>query len=146
MGIKYLNWEELEKLKIKPDNSFYADNQLYYDVRNEQLYKPMRPSKIIMKPKLRKVIFNPPATIAFWADDTKTVVKCMAGDIYDPYAGLALCYSKKILGEDFHKTFREHCESYYKELDNEGVTISGTIDDETLSWLSKYWGVKNETY
>lgn len=61
---------------------------------------------------LKKVIFNPPATIAFWADGTKTVVKCMAGDIYDPYAGLALCYSKKLLGRQFHKTFRKYCASY----------------------------------
>ena len=46
------------------------------------------------------VIFNDPATIVFWSDGTKTVVKCQAGegDIYNPEAGLAMCYMKKALG------------------------------------------------
>lgn len=43
-------------------------------------------------------IFNPPATICYWNDGTRTVVKCQEGDIYSPEAGLALCYMKKILG------------------------------------------------
>lgn len=29
-----------------------------------------------MLPKIERVIFNPPATIVFWDDKTKTVVKC----------------------------------------------------------------------
>lgn len=44
------------------------------------------------------VIFNDPATIVFWSDNTKTVVKCQPGDIYSPEAGLAMCYMKKALG------------------------------------------------
>lgn len=44
------------------------------------------------------VIFNDPATIVFWSDDTKTVVKCQEGDTYNPEAGLAMCYMKKALG------------------------------------------------
>ena len=45
-----------------------------------------------------RVIYNPPATIAFWADGSKTVVKCDKDDKYDPKYGLALCYMKKALG------------------------------------------------
>lgn len=48
--------------------------------------------------KAVKVIYNPPATIAFWADGSKTVVKCDKDDVYDPKYGLALCYMKKALG------------------------------------------------
>ena len=48
--------------------------------------------------KAVKVIYNPPATIAFWADGSKTVVKCDKDDKYDPKYGLALCYMKKALG------------------------------------------------
>lgn len=44
------------------------------------------------------VIFNPPATIVYWADGTKTVVKCMKDQEYDPVAGLAMCFMKKALG------------------------------------------------
>ena len=43
-------------------------------------------------------IFNPPATICYWTDGTKTIVKCQEEDTYSPEAGLALCYMKKVLG------------------------------------------------
>lgn len=48
--------------------------------------------------KLKRVIFSNPATIAFWSDGTKTVVKCEAGDEYSEKIGLALCYLKKLTG------------------------------------------------
>ena len=49
-------------------------------------------------PKVKEVIFNDPATIVFWSDNTKTVVKCQAGEKFDKEKGLALCYMKKTLG------------------------------------------------
>ena len=48
--------------------------------------------------KVKKVVFNPPATIVIWGDGTKTVVKCDPEDAYDKMTGLALCYMKKALG------------------------------------------------
>lgn len=45
----------------------------------------------------KRVIFHYPATIVIWADNTKTVVKCMEGDEYDPEKGLALCFMKRAL-------------------------------------------------
>ena len=47
---------------------------------------------------LKKVIFNDPATIAFWSDGTKTVVKAQHGDIFDPEKGLAMVIAKKACG------------------------------------------------
>ena len=52
------------------------------------------------KPKIKRVLFNPPATIIFWEDDTKTVVKCQEGDEYDPEKGFVMAYLKKLLGND----------------------------------------------
>lgn len=46
----------------------------------------------------KRVIFNPPATIAIWKDGSKTVVKCDENDEYNPMYGLALCYMKKAMG------------------------------------------------
>ena len=54
-------------------------------------------------PQIKKVIYNNPATIIFWADDTKTVVQCQKGDEYDPEKGLALAISKKALGNTSRK-------------------------------------------
>lgn len=48
--------------------------------------------------KAKKVIFNPPATVVFWSDGTKTVVKCDPDDSYNEMTGVALCYMKKALG------------------------------------------------
>lgn len=49
-------------------------------------------------PGIKDVIYNDPATIVMWADDTKTVVKCQPGDVYDPELGLAMAIAKKALG------------------------------------------------
>lgn len=48
--------------------------------------------------KIKRVIFSNPATIVFWSDGTKTVVKCEAGDEYSEKIGLALCCLKKLTG------------------------------------------------
>lgn len=59
------------------------------DNKNNSLYLP----------KIKKVIFNPPATIIFWQDDTKTVVKAV-NEPYDPEKGLAMAISKKAFGNN----------------------------------------------
>lgn len=48
--------------------------------------------------KIKKVIFNNPATIVFWQDGTKTVVKCTDGEPYDPEKGLMAAITKKAFG------------------------------------------------
>ena len=47
---------------------------------------------------IKKVIFNNPATIVFWNDGTKTVVKCQKGDTFSKELGLAMAISKKFFG------------------------------------------------
>lgn len=49
---------------------------------------------------IKKVIFNNPATIIIWGDDTKTVVKAQNGDVFDPEKGLAMAICKKFLGNE----------------------------------------------
>ena len=46
------------------------------------------------------VIYNNPATIVFWSDGQKTVVKCYAPDKYDGRTGVLLCCAKRLLGHD----------------------------------------------
>ena len=60
-------------------------------------------------PEIRKVIYNPPATIILWEDETKTVVKCCETDVYDPEKGFAMAVIKKLCGNEsalFHKLFK----------------------------------------
>lgn len=56
-----------------------------------------------------KVIFNPPATIVFWNDGEKTVVKCMEGEEYSKDVGLAMCFCKKMLGSGYKRMFKKWC-------------------------------------
>lgn len=51
-------------------------------------------------PDIKDVIFNDPATIVFWADGTKTVVKCQKenGDTYSKETGLAMAIVKRAYG------------------------------------------------
>ena len=49
-------------------------------------------------PEIKNVIFNDPATIVFWEDGTKTVVKCQDDDEFDPEKGLAMAIVKKAYG------------------------------------------------
>jgi hypothetical protein len=48
-------------------------------------------------PEIKDVIFNDPATIVFWTDGTKTVVKA-TNEAFDPEKGLAMAISKKFFG------------------------------------------------
>ena len=45
-----------------------------------------------------RIIFNPPATIVFWKDGTKTVVKCAEGEKFDPYTGFCYAFTERCLG------------------------------------------------
>ena len=49
-------------------------------------------------PEIKNVIFNNPATIVFWDDGTKTVVKCQDGDEFDTEKGLSMAIVKKAYG------------------------------------------------
>nr|DAE10347.1 MAG TPA: PROTEIN I, ELECTRON TRANSPORT [Siphoviridae sp. ct3es5] len=53
-------------------------------------------------PPVKKVIFSGPKTIVLWADGTKTIVSCGAGDTYDYYAGFCAAVVKKLFGSTTH--------------------------------------------
>ena len=55
---------------------------------------------------IENVIFNNPATIVFWDDGTKTVVKA-ENEPFDPEKGLAMAIAKKVFGNQG---------SYYNEF------------------------------
>ena len=49
-------------------------------------------------PEVDRIIFHDPATIVFWTDGTKTVVKCMEGQKFSEYYGFLAALAKKIYG------------------------------------------------
>lgn len=60
---------------------------------------------------IEKVIFNDPATIVFWTDGTKTIVKCQEGDTFDKEKGLAMAIAKRCYGNTgkYCEEFKEWC-------------------------------------
>lgn len=72
-------------------------------------------------PEIKNVKFNGPATIVFWADGTKTVVKCQDGDDYSKEVGLAMCIVKKVFGNTskYNDVFKKWCPNYDAETDDD---------------------------
>lgn len=69
-------------------NSYYGVNSAYDKDNLKNNFLGM----------ITKVIFNDPATIVFWNDGSKTVVKCNSEDKFDPEKGLAIACMKKLFG------------------------------------------------
>ena len=79
-----------------------AAGMLLSSCRNHMSFTPFEVHipKPKPNPKVKKVIYNDPATIIFWTDGTKTVVKCQEGDTYSEEKGFVMAYLKKMLGND----------------------------------------------
>lgn len=89
---------------------------------------PLGVSKTSKNPDIVNVIFNPPATIVFWSDNTKTVVKCdYDQERYDPEKGIAMAIAKKMMGDnkyEYYNVFKH----WLKKWDKQHKQAS-TIDD-----------------
>lgn len=87
-----MNKEEEEKMPPRIN----IDTTCFWGLAHTVSAKPVSLARKV--PEIERVIFNYPATIVIWKDDTKTVVKCSEKDQYDEETGLALCIAKKALG------------------------------------------------
>ena len=92
--------------------------------------------------EIKKVIFNDPATIVFWDDGSKTVVKAH-DEPFDPEKGLAMAISKKFLGNkgnyynEFKKWLPEEEEDYDLPMTMNEVLENLADTIENLNCLSK---------
>ena len=98
-------------------------NQLDRDTKTalDNISRKTPTNKARTFPAIKKVIFNFPATIVFWGDGTKTVVKMQDcdiqnGELFDPEKGLALAIAKKALGNEgkYFNELKPWIESYYE--------------------------------
>jgi hypothetical protein len=110
---------ELVDFTLDMGNDCFRDPVIEMTLRGHLNEFKDAPKKVIQSPNESKpkglriddVIYNDPATIVFWNDGTKTVVKCQEDDIYSKEQGLALCITKKVLGNqgNFNNLFRKWC-------------------------------------
>ena len=111
----WASWFEYYYTKATPTYIPYSRMSDKYYIRKDA--EPT--AKIIhdLSHSIKNVIFNDPATIVFWHDGTKTVVKCGEDDIFDPEKGLAMAISKKFLGNqgNYYNEIRKWVGNYTME-------------------------------
>lgn len=75
--------------------------------------------------EIKNVIFHDPATIVYWSDGEKTVVKA-EGESFDPEKGLAMAISKKVLGNkgNYYNEFKKWLPKDNIEQENKEVSIN----------------------
>ena len=94
-------------------NGYETDSLIHQFEREMRHRYERRPNPLTFlpdkTPSIKKVIFNYSTTVVIWSDNTKTVVKCQPGDVYSKELGLAMCISKKFLGNkgNFNEEFKK---------------------------------------
>ena len=82
------------------------------------------------KPTVKKVIFSEPATIVFWTDNTKTIVKCGENDIFDPEKGVAMACMKKLLGTNkTGSNYLDKVQEYFDKYDEDYIVECQTVGE-----------------
>lgn len=76
----------------------------------------------MLEPK--RIIRNGIATIVFWNDDTKTIVKCAEDDEPDDYMAFCAAYCKKIFGSNsrLKRTIKKAVNAKPKKADTQKVS------------------------
>ena len=88
--------------------------------------------------EVKDIKFSGPATIVFWKDGTKTVVKCQEGEHYDPKDGIEYALFKKIAGgtsnqaSKMAKKYDEWLEKWIPE-DLKSETVEQSENEESES-------------
>ena len=99
-------------LAMAISKKYFGNHGNYYDIFKKWLTKDKTVDNKIPEYKLNRhiknVIFNDPATIVFWNDKTKTVVK-VQNEKFDPEKGLAMAVAKKYFGNhgDYYNEFKK---------------------------------------
>lgn len=107
-------WDSAHNAYIKKNVRYHQDalDNACYTAQAQAIYNRTyeKEARAAMSTaSIKNVIFAPPATIVYWSDGSKTVVKCSKNDIFDPEKGLAMAIAKHSGGNKG---------SYYKEIQN----------------------------
>ena len=115
----------------------------------EGLYAKMRTNLANGAIDPKEVIFAPPATIVYWQDGTKTVVKCSEEDEFSEEMGFVLCFMKKWFGNTgkFNNYINDAlvgAKRYYPDFSSEVPDFIRQIRDDIVRIFSKSLSRKEE--
>lgn len=130
-------------LWVDPEDIIIANNRYPVDdaVKAISKYGDKAEKTYSLGTNIKKVIFNNPATIVFWSDGSKTVVKAHNDD-YDLEKGLAMAIAKKALGNEgnYYNVFKKWLpnEDSSEEIrDRTCYEIAGERFNEILDKITK---------
>lgn len=94
---------------------------------------------------IKDVIFAPPATIVYWSDGSKTVVKCSEKDVFDPEKGLAMAIAKRCGGNNgsYYKEIQNWVEKSGKKYPGKPYTENSSVENDALK---KYIAQAKKSY
>ena len=134
---------------------------MYYDTDNVSMYNELSSKakeslnrifgliKSNSVPEIEKVLFHNPATIVFWEDGTKTVVKA-DNEKFDPEKGLAMAISRKALGNkgNYYNVFKRWIPEERKDFDSKPIAVEYKVSehDEGVTIVGKLTEMRNNIF
>lgn len=116
--------ESLEALElVEPDTGICEKEELRKEILSKMATIKVAETKNFYSLNVSKIIFNPPATIVFWEDGTKTVVKCAAEDEFSEYYGFLAALGKKVYenNNQIKKLIDKKAEWYENKKDEKDI-------------------------
>lgn len=97
-----LNSDQISAIFGLKHSSIYEDDTPILDKKaTEKLNEQFRGYKYVPRQyKPKRIIYNDPATIVFWEDGTKTVVKRAKGEKFNKYNAFTAALAKKMFGNN----------------------------------------------
>ena len=136
-GIEHINSDDIAKeLETKLNRSgdkVYNPMLRYRDKMYDPIFRRNEKTEYqypYYRPEIKNVIFNDPATIVFWTDGTKTVVKCQEGDEFDPEKGLTMAIAKKVYGNksSYCNVIKKWCDPYHEKEKEKNDLVAKICD------------------
>lgn len=142
-------WDSARNAYIKKNGRYHQDalDNARYAAQAQAMYNRTyeKEARAAMSTaSIKNVIFAPPATIVYWSDGSKTVVKCSEKDVFDPEKGLAMAIAKRCGGNkgSYYREIQDWVEKSGKKYP--GKTAAGKAVD--LDVLKKYSSEANKDF
>lgn len=117
------SWNIIQDVVRRPSATALEGLAQYF--RESELNKYLEENNM-RKLAIKKVIYKNPATIVYWNNGEKTVVKCGENETFDPEKGLAMAIIKHLLGNEgnYYNEFKKFLPK--ADVGTEPVTVDYT--------------------
>lgn len=133
INCEYKKYEREDYMKKTPTSKTVFEKLFWNHDHVEPLIKFHSNKNSI--PEIKELVFNDPATIIFWEDGTKTVVKAQNGEAFDKEKGFCMAIVKKLFGNEGN---------YYNIVDKWINKKAKIYDDSSKMKSNKTYDHKNE--